>query len=79
MRRVVNADILRRERISMAQSRSTAENADPIAAVKLEEAITYLAKRHRVTPAIVREIVRRLDSSERAAVEREINKGKTRR
>jgi hypothetical protein len=79
MRRVVNADILRRERISMAQSRSTAENADPIAAVKLEEAITYLAKRHRVTPAIVREIVRRPDSSERAAVEREINKGKTRR
>ena len=76
---MVNADVPRRERITVAQSRSTAENADPIAAVKLEEAITYLAKRHRVTPAIVREIVRRLGSSERAAVEREIKKGKTRR
>ena len=77
MRRVVNADVPRRERITVAQSRSTTENADPIAAVKLEEAITYLAKRHRVTPAIVREIVRRLGSSERAAVEREIKKGRT--
>lgn len=63
----------------MAQNRSTAKNADPFAAAKLEEAITYLAKRHRVTPAIVREIVRRLGSSERAAVEREIKKGNTRR
>ena len=63
----------------MAKSQSTADNADPIAAIKLEEEITYLAKRHRVTPAIVREIVRRLGSSERAAVEREINKGKARR
>ena len=79
MRLVGNADVLRRERISVPQSRSTAEDADPIAAVKLEEAITYLAKRHRVTPAIVREIIRRLGSSERAAVEREIKKGYTRR
>jgi hypothetical protein len=63
----------------VTQSRSTAETAAPIAAVKLDEAITYLAKRHRVTPAIVREIVRRLGSSERAAVEREIKKGNTRR
>ena len=65
--------------ISAAQSRSTTETADPSAAVKLEEVIAYLAKRHRVTPAIIREIVRRLGSSERAAVEREIKKGKTRR
>ena len=79
MRLVVNADVLRRERNSVAQSRSTAENADPITAVKLEEVIAYLAKRHRVTPAIVREIIRRLGSSERAAVEREIKKGKARR
>ena len=63
----------------MAQSRSAAENADPGVALKLEEAIAYLAKRHRVSPAIVREIVRRLGSSERAAVEREIKKGQTRR
>ena len=67
------------ERISVAQSRSKAENADPVAAAKLEEDIAYLAKRHRVTPAIVREIVRRLDSSERGAVEREIKKGRARR
>lgn len=70
---------LRSEKSSVTQSRSTAENADPIAAVKLEEEINYLAKRHRVTPAIVREIVRRLGSSERAGVEREIKKGKARR
>lgn len=79
MRVVVNANVLRCDRISVDQNRSTAENADPITAVKIEEAITYLAKRHRVTPAIVREIVRRLGSSERAAVEREIKKDKTRR
>lgn len=76
---MVNADVPRRERITVAQTRPTAEIADAVAAVELEEAITYLAKRHRVTPAIVREIVRRLGSSERAAVEREINKGKRRR
>ena len=52
----------------MAQSLPTAESADPAAAAELEEEISYLAKRHRVTPAIVREIVRRLGSSERAAV-----------
>lgn len=63
----------------MAQSRPKAEIADANAAVELEEAIAYLAKRHRVSPAIVREIVRRLGSSERAAVEREINKGQQRR
>jgi len=79
MRPTVNAFVPRHERIPVAQSLSTAECADPIAAVELEEAIAYLAKRHRVTPAIVREIIRRLGSSERAAVEREIKKGKARR
>jgi hypothetical protein len=44
-----------------------------------ETEITYLAKRHRVSPAVVREIMRRTGSSERAAVEREIAKGKARR
>jgi hypothetical protein len=63
----------------MAQSLSTAESADRVAAPELEEEISYVAKRHRVTPAIVREIVRRLGSSERAAVEREIKKSKARR
>ncbi len=50
-----------------------------IAAAKIEEEIAYLAKRYRVTPAIVREIIRRAGSSERGAVEREIQKGKARR
>lgn len=63
----------------MAQNRSKTENADPIAAAKAEEEIAYLAKRHRVTPAIVREIVRRIGSSERGAVQREIERGKARR
>lgn len=63
----------------MAQSQSKTGNGAPIAAVKLEEEIAYLAKRHGVTPAIVREIVRRLGSSERGAVEREIKKGRARK
>lgn len=63
----------------MAQNRSKTENADPTAAAKAEEEIAYLAKRHHVTPAIVREIVRRIGSSERGAVQREIEKGKARR
>ena len=63
----------------MAQSKAKAENADPAATAKAEEEIAYLAKRHRVSPAIVREIMRRAGSTERGAVEREIQKGKTRR
>ena len=63
----------------MAQSTSKTEPADPTAAAKLEEEVAYLAKRHRVSPAIVREIIRRVGSSERTAVEREIQRGKARR
>ena len=44
-----------------------------------EDEVAYLAKRHRVSPAIVREIIRRTGSSERAAIERDIAKGKARR
>ena len=44
-----------------------------------EEEVAYLAKRHRVSPAVVREIVRRVGSAERAAVERAIASGKARR
>jgi hypothetical protein len=44
-----------------------------------EEEVAYLAKRHRISPAIVREIMRRVGSSERSAVEREIRKGLARR
>ncbi len=61
----------------MTQTQTKADSA--IAAAKVEEEIAYLAKRYRVTPAIVREIIRRAGSSERGAVEREIQKGKARR
>jgi hypothetical protein len=44
-----------------------------------EEEIASLAKRHRVSPAVVREVIRRVGSAERAAIEREIAKGKARR
>ena len=63
----------------VAQSKAKAENVVPTAAVGVEDEIAYLAKRHRVTPAIVREIMRRSGASERAAIEREIQKGKARR
>lgn len=63
----------------MTQIQATSETADQLAAVKLEEEIAYLAKRHRLSPAIVREIIRRTGSSERGAVEREIQRGKARR
>ncbi len=56
-----------------------AESAEPADATKADEEIAYLAKRHRVSPAVVREIIRRLGSAERAAVEREIARGKARR
>ena len=63
----------------MAQSKAKAGNAVPTAAAGVEDEIAYLAKRHRVSPAIVREIIRRSGASERAAIEREIQKGKARR
>ena len=44
-----------------------------------DEEVAYLAKRHRVSPAVVREIIRRVGSAERATVEREIARGKARR
>ncbi len=56
-----------------------ADGSVPRAAEKGEEEAAYLAKRHRVSPAIVREIIRRVGSCERTAVEREIQKGKARR
>jgi hypothetical protein len=63
----------------VAQRKAKAENVVPTAAAGAEDEIAYLAKRHRVTPAIVREIMRRSGTSERAAIEREIQKGKARR
>jgi hypothetical protein len=56
--------------------------ADPILTKPfepVEEEVAYLTKRHRISPAIVREIMRRISSCERSAVEREIRKGMMRR
>jgi Mor family transcriptional regulator len=64
----------------MAQSKAKVGNTDDTATTDVYEAeVAYLAKRHRVSPAIVREIIRRTGSSERGAIEREIEKGKARR
>ena len=57
----------------------TPETAAPVTEVPDEEEVAYLSKRHCISPAIVREIIRSIGSSERAAVEREIRKGMTRR
>jgi Mor family transcriptional regulator len=63
----------------MYQSKAKPKTADPVVEAQTEEEVAYLSKRHRVSPAIVREIIRRIGSSERSAVEREIRKGMTRR
>ena len=63
----------------MAQRKAKAENIVPTAAAGVEDEIAYLARRHRISPAIVREIIRRSGASERSAIEREIQKGKARR
>lgn len=66
--------------ISVAQSKAPAEGAQAVIdAGKVEDEIAYLAKRHRVSPAIVREIMRRSGAVERTAIEREIERGKARR
>ncbi|HWX47072.1 MAG TPA: hypothetical protein VNZ61_03370 [Roseomonas sp.] len=57
----------------------TKPDAVPAAEAGTEEEVAYLAKRNGVSPAIVQEIIRRIGSSERAAVEREIRKGMMRR
>lgn len=60
--------------------------ARPAAAPKAPEPVTLdaaevqdIAKRHRLSVAIVTEIVRRVGTGERAAIEREIKKGMARR
>lgn len=63
----------------MSQDKSKAGALDAAAAEQREEEVAYLAKRHRISPAIVREIMRRIGSGERSAVEREIRKGQARR
>ncbi|MBL6459000.1 hypothetical protein JMJ55_27085 [Belnapia sp. T6] len=64
----------------MTQTNKTKlEAVSSVAEARVEEEIAYLSKRHRVSPAIVREIIRRIGTSERSAVEREIRKGMARR
>lgn len=63
----------------MAKIQTDAKTAAAGATLVMEDEIAYLAKRHRVTPAIVREIIRRSGANERSAIEREIQKGKARR
>lgn len=66
------------EEADLSQTNIPSGSAQATSAV-LEETIAYLAKRHRVSAAIVREIARKLGSSERGAIEREIERGKSRR
>lgn len=62
------------------EQRSKTTPAQASAAPEIvEDEVAYLAKRHRISPAIVREIMRRTGSCERSAVEREIRKGMARR
>lgn len=63
----------------MTHIQMKADGSAPSAAERDEAEVAYLAKRHRVSPAIVREIIRRVGSFERTAVEREIQRGKARR
>jgi hypothetical protein len=63
----------------VVQNKVKAETVGPVDGADLEAEVAYLAKRHRVSPAIIREIIRRAGSSERGAVERELQKGKARR
>jgi hypothetical protein len=65
--------------VVQSQGKTSDPEAVAAAAAKIEDEIAYLSKRHRVSPAIVREIIRRSGASERAAIEREIQKGKARR
>ena len=63
----------------MALRDASTDARTPKAPASIEDDIAYLAKRHRISPAIVREIIRRSCATERGAIEREIAKGKARR
>ncbi len=63
----------------MERPRDITATEAPKPAASIEDEIAYLAKRHRISPAIVREIIRRSGATERGMIEREIAKGKARR
>lgn len=56
-----------------------ADIAVPRSEDEINEDVALIAKRHRISPAIVREIMRRSGSTDRTVIEREIAKGKARR
>jgi len=56
-----------------------AEETAPKTEAEMEDEIALIAKRHRISPAIVREIMRSTGATERSTIEREIAKGKARR
>ena len=55
------------------------ETTVPKTEAEIEDEVASLAKRHRISPAIVREIMRRAGATDRTLIEREIAKGKARR
>lgn len=63
----------------MTVSKSVAAGGQATPDVVDEQEVAYLAKRNRISAAIIREIMRRIGSSERSAVQREIAKGQSRR
>ncbi len=56
---------------------ATAKQPEPIMLADAE--VADIAKRHRLSVAIVTEIIRRVGTGERSAIEREIRKGLARR
>lgn len=58
---------------------TAADIAVPRSEDEINEDVALIAKRHRISPAIVREIMRRSGSTDRTVIEREIAKGKARR
>ncbi|RKK03772.1 hypothetical protein EBE87_24300 [Pseudoroseomonas wenyumeiae] len=63
----------------MTENKQRAESGGPGETADLEAEVAYLAKRHRVSSAVIREIIRNAGSSERSVVERDLQKGKSRR
>lgn len=63
--------------MSKIQAKAAPKPPEPVTLDAAE--IAEIAKRHRLSVAIVTEIVRRVGTGERAAIEREIKKGMARR
>lgn len=56
-----------------------ADAVAPKSDAEIDEDVALLAKRHRISAAIVREIMKRSGTTDRAMIDREITKGKARR